>query len=339
MEETGAVWIPLLRGMHTRRMGIRHGSTTDTNTTPVDRKRSVMKWFREFWAALNAPSSGVTKVPADLLGSFTPQATQVLALARTEAIGLQHGFIGTEHVLLGLLGDETGIVSRVLGRSGVDCLKARETVRKQIGAAPTTARPGRVANLPYTPRVKKILALAAKHARTLQHDHVGTEHILLGLVTEVDHVASRVLQGLGVDPQTAHRAVLSELGVDDGPLWPFEGEAAPASQEVIEAEREAISRTLPTPTRELTRSIDPRRRYDVYCVETDQRVVVYRSMRFLGRRELGEGDSGDPMNQFLELEPLNGQSVFVPLLRILKFGSPGAVIDGEVVPPGGAGAS
>lgn len=139
---------------------------------------------------------------------FTPRAQQVLALARKEADRLNHNFIGTEHVLLGLLALGTGVAVNVLLKLGLSLEKVRQEVLKQVGPGPDRIILG---NIPYTPRVKKVLALAAKEARTLNHTYVGTEHILLGLLGEGDGPAARVLQNLGVQLPRTRQEILKEL--------------------------------------------------------------------------------------------------------------------------------
>ena len=144
----------------------------------------------------------------DLPQSFTPRAQQVLTLARREADRMNHNFVGTEHLLLGLIKLGQGVAVNVLLNQGVDLEKARAEVENQVGSGPEQKTFG---NIPYTPRVKQVLALAAKEARALNHTYVGTEHILLGLLREGDGVAGRVLQSLGVHLEQTRKEVLKEL--------------------------------------------------------------------------------------------------------------------------------
>ena len=125
--------------------------------------------------------------------NFTPRAQQVLALARKEADRFNHSFIGTEHLLLGLIRLGQGVAVNVLQKMGIELETVRMEVEKQVGTGPDQKMMG---NIPYTPRVKKVLALAAKEAKALNHTYVGTEHILLGLLREGDGVAARVLKNL-----------------------------------------------------------------------------------------------------------------------------------------------
>jgi ATP-dependent Clp protease ATP-binding subunit ClpC len=121
--------------------------------------------------------------------NFTPRAQQVLALARKEADRFNHNFIGTEHLLLGLIKLGQGVAVNVLQKMGVDLENVRLEVEKHVGAGPDQKVMG---SIPYTPRVKKVLSLAAKEAKALNHTYVGTEHILLGLLKEGDGVAAKV---------------------------------------------------------------------------------------------------------------------------------------------------
>jgi len=142
------------------------------------------------------------------VNNFTPRAQQVLALARKEADRFNHNYVGTEHILLGLIKLGQGVAVNVLQKMGLDLETVRMEVEKQVGTGPDTKVTG---NIPYTPRVKKVLALASKEAKALHHSYVGTEHILLGLLREGDGVAARVLKSLEVDIERARQEVLKEL--------------------------------------------------------------------------------------------------------------------------------
>src|SRR5579871_932907 len=135
----------------------------------------------------------------EAMNNFTPRAQQVLALARKEADRFNHNFVGTEHLLLGLIKLGQGVAVNVLQKMGLDLETVRLEVEKQVG------------NIPYTPRVKKVLQLAAKEAKNLNHTYVGTEHILLGLLREGDGVAARVLKNLDIDIEQTRQEILKEL--------------------------------------------------------------------------------------------------------------------------------
>jgi ATP-dependent Clp protease ATP-binding subunit ClpC len=144
----------------------------------------------------------------EAMNNFTPRAQQVLALARKEADRFNHNFVGTEHLLLGLIKLGQGVAVNVLQKLGLDLETVRLEVEKQVGTGPDQKMMG---NIPYTPRVKKVLALAQKEAKALNHTYVGTEHILLGLLREGDGVAARVLKNLDVDIEQTRQEVLKEL--------------------------------------------------------------------------------------------------------------------------------
>jgi ATP-dependent Clp protease ATP-binding subunit ClpC len=144
----------------------------------------------------------------EAMQNFTPRAQQVLALARKEADRFNHNFVGTEHLLLGLIKLGQGVAVNVLQKMGLDLDTVRMEVEKQVGTGPDQKVIG---NIPYTPRVKKVLALAAREAKALNHTYVGTEHILLGLLREGDGVAARVLKNLDVDIEQTRQEILKEL--------------------------------------------------------------------------------------------------------------------------------
>jgi ATP-dependent Clp protease ATP-binding subunit ClpC len=143
-----------------------------------------------------------------MMNNFTPRAQQVLALARKEADRFNHNYVGTEHLLLGLIKLGQGVAVNVLQKMGLDLETVRMEVEKQVGSGPETKMVG---NIPYTPRVKKVLALAGKEAKALNHSYVGTEHILLGLLREGEGVAARVLKNLEVDIERTRNEILKEL--------------------------------------------------------------------------------------------------------------------------------
>ena len=134
---------------------------------------------------------------------FTDRARKVLTLAQDEARALNHGFIGTEHILLGLIAEGEGLGARALRSLGVSSAAVRERVDEIVGVSTTT--PG--GSPPFTPRSKKVLELALREALQLNHSYIGTEHILLGLVREGHGVAAAVLTELGVDMSQVRLAV------------------------------------------------------------------------------------------------------------------------------------
>ena len=142
------------------------------------------------------------------MNNFTPRAQQVLALARKEADRFNHSFVGTEHLLLGLINLGQGVAVNVLQKMGLDLETVRLEVEKQVGTGPDQKLAG---NIPYTPRVKKVLELTKKEAKALHHTYVGTEHILLGLLREGEGVAARVLKNLDIDIDQCRQEILHEL--------------------------------------------------------------------------------------------------------------------------------
>src|SRR5687768_417406 len=176
----------------------------------------------------------------EAMNNFTPRAQQVLALARKEADRFNHNFVGTEHLLLGLIKLGQGVAVNVLQKLGLDLETVRMEVEKQVGTGPDQKMIG---NIPYTPRVKKVLALAAKEAKALNHTYVGTEHILLGLLREGDGVAARVLKNLDVDIEQTRQEILKELdpNFNSGEETPAgEGGAAEKSEKKGEVKTPAL---------------------------------------------------------------------------------------------------
>ena len=139
---------------------------------------------------------------------FTEKAIKVIMLAQEEARRLGHNFVGTEQVLLGLIGEGTGVAAKTLKSMGVNLKDARTEVEKIIGRGS-----GFVAvEIPFTPRAKRVLELSWDEARQLGHNYIGTEHLLLGLIREGEGVAARVLENLGVDLNKVRSNVIKMLG-------------------------------------------------------------------------------------------------------------------------------
>lgn len=148
------------------------------------------------------------------MNNFTPRAQQVLALARKEADRFNHNYVGTEHILLGLIKLGQGVAVSVLKNMGLDLETVRIEVEKQVGSGPESKISG---NIPYTPRVKKVLSLSNKEAENLDHSYVGTEHLLLGLLREGEGVAARVLTSLNVDINQTRQEILAEIDPNFNP--------------------------------------------------------------------------------------------------------------------------
>ncbi len=140
---------------------------------------------------------------------FTDRARKVMALANQEAQRFNHEYIGTEHILLGLIKEGSGVAANVLRNLEIDLKKVRIEVEKHVQSGPNTMSMGK---LPYTPKAKKVIELAFEEARSLGHNYVGTEHLLLGLLREQEGVAARVLMNLGVKLEDVREEVLNLLG-------------------------------------------------------------------------------------------------------------------------------
>jgi ATP-dependent Clp protease ATP-binding subunit ClpC len=148
---------------------------------------------------------------------FTERARQVVVLAQEEAQGLRHNYIGTEHLLLGLLREEEGVGAHVLGELGVSLDDVRAQVAEIIGRGDVVT----AGQIPFTPRAKKVLELSLREALTLGHNYIGTEHVLLGIARESDGVAARILLDKGAGADAIRDAVVRKVG--SVPL----GDAAP----------------------------------------------------------------------------------------------------------------
>src|SRR5260221_8064685 len=148
----------------------------------------------------------------DLFEKFTERARKVLSLAQDEAQRFNHNYIGTEHLLLGLVREGDGVAAKVLSNLGVDLAQVRATVELIMGRGDRIV----LGEIGLTPRAKKVIELAVDEARRLNHHYIGTEHLLLGLVREGEGIAAAVLESLGVNlekvrPQTIQ--VLIQSGV------------------------------------------------------------------------------------------------------------------------------
>ena len=178
------------------------------------------------------------------MNNFTPRAQQVLALSRKEADRFNHNYVGTEHLLLGLIKLGQGVAVNVLQKMGLDLETVRQEVEKQVGSGQENKMAG---NIPYTPRVKKVLALAGKEAKALQHSYVGTEHILLGLLREGEGVSAQVLKNLEVDLDRTRNEVLKELDPNFNPEEGQEHEGSGDEEEMASASGSSSRKEGKTP--------------------------------------------------------------------------------------------
>jgi ATP-dependent Clp protease ATP-binding subunit ClpC len=171
-----------------------------------------MKWLNALWKKMTGSTS--SGEPDESIVNFTPRAQQVLALAGREASRLGHHPVATEHLLLGLISLGKGVGFIVLKQSVWNLEALRQEVENQAG---TDSIPEAQGAVPYTPRVKKALALATQEAKALHHTYVGTEHLLLGLLAEGEGVAARVLKLFKVDVKQMRQEILKELDPNFSP--------------------------------------------------------------------------------------------------------------------------
>jgi ATP-dependent Clp protease ATP-binding subunit ClpA len=164
------------------------------------------------------PPAGPPSAPHGPFDRFNDRAKRVLALARDEAIRLKHNYIGTEHLLLGVLCDDQHVAARVLESLGVELSKARTAVEFIIGVGSEPTAPS---DITLSPRTKKVIELAIDEARLLGHQHVGPEHLLLGLVREGQGIASGVIESLGVTLIRVRQQLLAALGQADSDPWRY----------------------------------------------------------------------------------------------------------------------
>ncbi len=189
-----------------------------------------------------------------MLEKFTDRARKVINLARQEAERLGHEFIGTEHILLGLVKEGSGVAANVLENLAVDLEKIRLEVERYVS---TPGEPvSSSSSLPFTPKAKKALELAMEEARNLEHNYIGTEHLLLGVLREQDGMAAQVLLNLGVKLEDVRAELMELLGADvaqDQQAHP--GEAAPQAADNATPALDSFGRDLTQLARE--GSLDP----------------------------------------------------------------------------------
>ncbi len=190
-----ALFLPLLLSytiLHVGRDRVRSPKREPLSDSPNDSVHAKDRWSR---------LQGYDKL--------TDKARKVMQLADQEAHRLQHEYIGTEHVLLGLIRDGSGVAANVLKNLDVDLQKVRIETEQLIQSGPEKVHLG---NLPHTPRVKQVLRYAFEESAELKHDYVGTEHLLLGLLREGDGVAAHVLMNLGLKLPDVRAELLNILG-------------------------------------------------------------------------------------------------------------------------------
>jgi ATP-dependent Clp protease ATP-binding subunit ClpC len=173
---------------------------------------------------------------------FTDRARRVVVLAQEEARMLNHNYIGTEHILLGLVRERDGVAAKALAALTISLEAVRQQVEEIIGQG----QAARTGHIPFTPRAKKVLELSLREALQLGHNYIGTEHILLGLIREGEGVAAQVLQKLGADLDRVRQTVIQLLsGYTSAEVRKVEGGA-----EMEEVATEIAAKAIPVPTAE-----------------------------------------------------------------------------------------
>src|SRR6266567_6174238 len=187
--------------------------------SPLMKRVDVHDWWRAAGRGGTAQQSEAPQLKETLdttprFYKFTEQARKVLLLADEEARRFQHNYIGTEHLLLGLIREKDGIAAKVLSALGVELNKVRAATEFIIGRGDRII----MGEIGLTPRAQKVIGLAADEARRLNHQYVGTEHLLLGIVREGGGIAVGVLESLGANLEKVRRQTLQALGLHDSPL-------------------------------------------------------------------------------------------------------------------------
>ena len=204
-----------------------------------------------------------------MFNRFTERARKVIILAKEEARRFNHDYIGTEHILLGLIREGEGVAAAVLEKLGLDLQTIRLEVEKVVQPGPTTQILG---DIPFTPRAKKALELAAEEARSLGHNYIGTEHILLGIIREGESVASQVLLNLGLDLERVKNEIMSVLGAATPGFSQQQQQAAPHGKTKTPA-LDAFGRDITHAARE--GKLDP---------VVDRKTEIQRIIQILSRR-------------------------------------------------------
>jgi ATP-dependent Clp protease ATP-binding subunit ClpA len=242
---------------------------------------------------------------------LTPRAERLLQLANSHALRLNHNLLGTEHLLLGLASLREGRAISILDQMGIDLAELRARLEKEIEPGPSQGARHEKAQL--TPRVEQVLALAAREAKAFHRDYAGTEDILLGIVSEGEGIAARLLHAAGVEAGGVRQAVRER------------------SLAAAEAERPADS-DWPNPSTVAFGFIESEKTYDVYCQEKGEDLTVYSGVRFKGVRKLFSTDEAAELSpEYVELENADGKVIYICSSCILKFHEPGMGFEGRKV--------
>ncbi|KZL49268.1 ATP-dependent Clp protease ATP-binding subunit ClpC [Nodularia spumigena CENA596] len=237
---------------------------------------------------------------------FTSEAIKVIMLAQEEARRLGHNFVGTEQILLGLIGEGTGVAAKVLAELGVTLKEARREVEKIIGRGSGFVPP----EIPFTPKVKSLFEQSFREANSLGHNYINTEHLLLGLTEAGEGVAAKVLQNLGVDLKNVRTNVIRRLG-EGGTVFAGTGSSSKRSQSVT---LEEFGRNLTKLAQE--GKLDP---------VVGRAKEIERTIQILGRRTKN--------NPVLIGEPGVGKTAIAEGLaqRIVNQDAPEVLLDKQVI--------
>jgi ATP-dependent Clp protease ATP-binding subunit ClpA len=219
----------------------------------------------------------------DRFDKFTERARKVLSLAQEEAQRFQHNYIGTEHLLLGLVREGEGVAAKVLSNLGVELNKVRSSVEFIIGRGDQIV----LGEIGLTPRAKKVIELAVDEARRLNHHYIGTEHLLLGLVREGEGIAAGVLQSLGVSLEKVRTQTIQVLGLTDVANKMQEPRAGSIPQLMLELLKEAQN-VLKSVMKEKEQALQQKE---------------YEHAAELGKREKKLRDSISKLEKFWHLQP------------------------------------
>src|SRR5262245_42669224 len=192
------------------RSGTRDGRDGRLRHAPSPRSGSTPSWGTGLPRGENRRRP-TARPGGDMFDRFTDRARKVMGLARQEAQRFNHDYIGTEHILLGLVQEGSGVAASVLKNLDIDLKKIRHEVEKLVSTGTTM---GAMGQLPFTPRAKKVLELSLEEASNLGHTYIGTEHLLLGLIRENEGIAAQVLRNLKVKLEDVREEVLELLGAD-----------------------------------------------------------------------------------------------------------------------------
>jgi hypothetical protein len=177
------------------------GTALGVSKQAAQQRHSILRsWVGKF-------ASGVESAMAHLLKRFSSQARRAVVLGQEEARTLRHDYMGTEHLLLGLLAEKDGVAAQVLQQAGITLEAVRAEIVEIVGSGQETIK----GHIPFTPRAKKVLELALRESLQLRHSALGTEHILLGLIREGEGLAVQVLVKLGADLNDLRTSVLALL--------------------------------------------------------------------------------------------------------------------------------